>query len=67
MAQIDPASTIVFHAGTKKQDGKIVTNGGRVLGVTSWGKDLKEASDIAYAEVNKINFQGKQYRKDINR
>jgi phosphoribosylamine--glycine ligase len=57
--------TKVFHAGTALQDGKIVTNGGRVLGVTALGKDLKTAQAAAYAAVEKIHFEGAQFRRDI--
>src|SRR5476651_339664 len=46
----------VFHAGTAFKDGQIITNGGRVLGVTAWGKDLKAAQTAAYAAVEKIHF-----------
>jgi phosphoribosylamine--glycine ligase len=55
----------VFHAGTKKTDAGIVTNGGRVLGVTATGKDLKEARKSAYAATNWINFDNKYMRNDI--
>lgn len=55
----------VFHAGTKLKDGKVVTNGGRVLGVTAIGKDLKETVKKAYSAVDKISFEGMHYRKDI--
>lgn len=56
---------IVFHAGTKDENGKIFTDGGRVLGVTSLGKDIKSAKVNAYKAVEKIKFEGMQYRKDI--
>ncbi|WP_353684927.1 phosphoribosylamine--glycine ligase [Thermodesulfovibrio sp. 3907-1M] len=57
---------IVFHAGTKfDEDGRIVTNGGRVLGVTALGKDIKEARHKVYNAVKLIHFEGMQYRKDI--
>lgn len=56
---------IVFHAGTKKEDGKFLTNGGRVLGVTALGKDIKESIDKAYEAVKLIHFEGAHYRKDI--
>lgn len=56
---------IVYHAGTAKKDGRFVTAGGRVLGVTALGKNLRSAVDKAYAAVNKIHFQGMQFRKDI--
>jgi phosphoribosylamine--glycine ligase len=55
----------VFHAGTALKDGQIVTNGGRVLGVTSLGKDLKAAQAAAYAAVEKIHFDGAHFRRDI--
>jgi phosphoribosylamine--glycine ligase len=55
----------VFHAGTAFKDGQIVTNGGRVLGVTALGKDLKTAQAAAYAAVEKIRFAGAQFRRDI--
>lgn len=58
-------NTIVFHAGTKLQGDKIVTSGGRVLGVTGTGVSIKEAIDTAYRAVSKINFEGMQFRKDI--
>ncbi|MCS7215410.1 MAG: phosphoribosylamine--glycine ligase [Thermodesulfovibrio sp.] len=57
---------LVFHAGTKFNDeGQIVTNGGRVLGVTALGKDIKEARKRAYSAIEFIKFEGMQYRKDI--
>jgi phosphoribosylamine--glycine ligase len=58
-------NTKVFHAGTAKKDGDIVTNGGRVLGVTAWAKDLGAARDAAYAAVAKIQFEGAHFRRDI--
>lgn len=57
--------SVVFHAGTASADGDVVTNGGRVLGVTAIGKDLEEARRIAYADVQRIEFEGKHYRTDI--
>lgn len=57
----------VYHAGTRSEDGKIVTSGGRVLGVTALGNTLDEALEKAYAAVEKIHFDGMQYRKDIGR
>ncbi len=55
----------VFHAGTALKDGQVVTSGGRVLGVTALGKDLKAAQAAAYAAVEKICFEGMQFRRDI--
>jgi len=56
---------VVFHAGTGLKNGKFVTDGGRVLGVTAIGHDYKEAVDRAYKAVADINWRGVQYRKDI--
>jgi phosphoribosylamine---glycine ligase len=58
-------NTKIFHAGTALKDGQIVTSGGRVLGVTVIGKDLKAAQTAAYAAVEKITFEGAQFRRDI--
>ncbi|MCF6149846.1 MAG: phosphoribosylamine--glycine ligase [Candidatus Kuenenia sp.] len=55
----------VFHAGTAKDNGNIVTSGGRVLGVTALGKDVSEARTIAYSAINSLTFEGMYYRKDI--
>lgn len=57
----------VYHAGTALKDGKLVTSGGRVLGVTALGKTLDEALEKAYAGVEKIHFDGAHYRRDIGR
>ncbi len=57
----------VFHAGSRFSDGKIVTNGGRVLGVTALGKDLKEARANAYEAVKWIDFDNKYCRSDIGK
>ena len=56
---------VVFHAGTKEAEGKIVTSGGRVLGVTAVDANIKAARDRAYAAVEKIAFEKNFYRKDI--
>ena len=55
----------VFHAGTKKNKEKIETNGGRVLAITSFGKDIDEAVEKSFKNAEKIHFEGKYYRKDI--
>ncbi|MBN2089503.1 phosphoribosylamine--glycine ligase [candidate division KSB1 bacterium] len=55
----------IFHAGTKKVKDKIVTDGGRVLGVTAWASDVADAIKTAYTAVGKIAFNGAYYRKDI--
>ncbi|MBI5203629.1 MAG: phosphoribosylamine--glycine ligase [Nitrospirae bacterium] len=56
---------VVFHAGTAFNKNKIVTAGGRVLGVTALGKDIKDAKEKAYKAIEKIHFSGMHYRKDI--
>ena len=58
---------LIFHAGTKKQDDKILTNGGRVLNVVGHGKTLNDALEMAYAAAEKIDFKGKYYRTDIGK
>ena len=55
----------VFHAGTKSADGKVVTNGGRVLGVVASGGDIEEAQKNVYEAVSKVSFDGAHYRRDI--
>ncbi len=55
----------VFHAGTAQKDGVLVTNGGRVLGITAVGKDLEQAIHAAYAGVEAVSFEQVHYRKDI--
>ena len=57
----------VFHSGTKKTGKGIVTNGGRVLGVTAKGATLKEARAKAYEAVDWVDFDNKYYRHDIGR
>lgn len=58
-------NVIVFHAGTAFKDGRLVTNGGRVLGVTALAPTLREARDLAYANIRKVHFDKMHYRKDI--
>ena len=66
---LDQAGTtedvVVFHAGTKRNDGDVVTSGGRVLGVTALGTDMRAAIDRAYEAVSKIDWDGVHYRRDI--
>jgi len=61
------ADIIIYHAGTKEVNGKVITNGGRVLGVTSVLPDfnLMLAKDLAYKALENINFKNIYYRKDI--
>ena len=56
---------VVFHAGTKEKYGKVLTNGGRVLGVTASGENTEIAIKVAYDAVGKVNWRGVHYRKDI--
>ncbi|HRV07403.1 MAG TPA: phosphoribosylamine--glycine ligase [Acidobacteriota bacterium] len=63
-AEKDP-QTVIFHAGTKCAEGKLVTAGGRVLGVTSWDENLPDAVRRVYRGVEKIHFEGMHYRRDI--
>jgi len=58
-------NSIVFHAGANKKDGKIVTSGGRVMAVTSFGADFKSALNTSYESIEQIKFNGMNYRKDI--
>lgn len=55
----------MFHAGTIAKDGKIVSSGGRVLVVSSFGRTVKEAVDGAYAVIPNVCFEGAVFRKDI--
>ena len=57
----------VYHAGTKLQDNKLVTSGGRVLGVTALGETLENALKKSYDAVEKIHFEGAHYRRDIGK
>lgn len=56
---------LVFHAGTRFQDGEILTNGGRVICLSAFGKDILEAREVSYENAEKIKYQGKNFRKDI--
>ncbi|MDQ6955059.1 MAG: phosphoribosylamine--glycine ligase [Mariprofundaceae bacterium] len=62
---VEAAGTTVFHAGTAEQDGVIVNNGGRVLGVTALADTVAEAQSLAYDALENLNWQGGFYRKDI--
>ena len=65
LKKAESLGTFVFHAGTAKKDGKVVTSGGRVLGVTARGDDIKEATEKAYKGVEAIRFTDEFHRKDI--
>ena len=62
-----PGDMIVYHAGTKLENGRYYTNGGRVLGVTAFGTDVKEAAARAYEGVKEIDFKNAHFRRDIGR
>mgnify|MGYP003637132808 FL=1 len=57
--------SLVFHAGTTLKNGKVVTNGGRVMAITSFGSDFKSALSKSYQNVAKLSFEGMNYRKDL--
>lgn len=59
--------SIVFHAGTCKTENRVVTNGGRVIAVSSYGNTMQEALNLSYENLEKINFDGKTFRKDIGK
>ena len=56
---------LIFHSGTAEDNGKIVTNGGRVLGIVGKGKTIEETREKVYKNINKISFEGAFYRSDI--
>ncbi|UCD61149.1 MAG: phosphoribosylamine--glycine ligase [Flavobacteriaceae bacterium] len=61
----DVESSIVFHAGTQLKEGKILTNGGRVMAITSFGRDFREGLNKSYQNIKNINFDKMYYRKDL--
>ncbi|OQX56718.1 MAG: phosphoribosylamine--glycine ligase [Candidatus Cloacimonas sp. 4484_209] len=63
----DKENIVVFHAGTKMEAGKLLTSGGRVLGITGIGNSLSEAIKITYEAVGKVNFERMHYRRDIGK
>lgn len=58
---------VVFHAGTRREEGKLVTSGGRVLGITGIGNNLKQAIESTYSAIGKVTFDKMYYRKDIGK
>jgi len=67
IADAEAAGALVFHAGTALHDGRVVTNGGRILDVTATGDSVEAARAAAYAAVDRIHFAGMQFRSDIAR
>ena len=65
LQDINPADSVVYHMGTTIKDGKVVTNGGRVFCVTSYGRSIYDAVAISKEEIEKITFTGMEYRSDI--
>jgi phosphoribosylamine--glycine ligase len=65
IAEAEKEGAVVFHAGTKVEEGRLLTSGGRVLGVVGSGDDIKDALEKTYRAVNRIDFKGKQFRHDI--
>lgn len=61
----DTGDAIVFHSGTNKAGGKVYTNGGRVIALSAYGKNMEEALKKSYAKAAEVNFEGKTYRNDI--
>jgi len=59
--------SMIFHAGTKNENGQFLTSGGRVLGVTTLGNNLRTAIGTAYDAVRKVSFEGVYYRNDIGK
>ena len=60
-------NAVYFHAGTRQEAGRVVTTGGRVLGITGWGDRIGVALQQAYSAANQVSFEGMQYRRDIGR
>jgi len=61
----NPGESLIFHAGTKQSDTALITDGGRVMAVTSYGTTMDDALKSSYSTINTINFEGMYYRKDI--
>jgi phosphoribosylamine--glycine ligase len=61
----EAAGALVFHAGTARHDGRLVTNGGRILNVTALGDSIADARAAAYDAAGRIDFAGVRFRRDI--
>lgn len=64
---ISKNDSLIFHAGTKKEGSKLITNGGRVIAVTSFGDTIEKAAKVSYDMIETIEFENKHYRKDIGK
>jgi phosphoribosylamine--glycine ligase len=62
---VNPEDSILFHMGTDTKNGKVVTNGGRVFCMTSYGRSVFDAVEISKEEIEKVSFTGMEYRSDI--
>ena len=62
---VNVEDALIFHAGTTLKDGKVVTNGGRVIAVTAFGEDYKQALKKSYQNVEKLQFDKMYFRKDL--
>jgi phosphoribosylamine--glycine ligase len=60
-----PENVVCFQAGTKTENGNVITAGGRVLGLTAWADSIESAIETVYSNVSNVSFEGMQYRKDI--
>ncbi len=65
LEEVNPEDSVVYHMGTTIDNGKVVTNGGRVFCVTSYGRSIYDAVEISKEELEKITFTGMEYRSDI--
>jgi phosphoribosylamine--glycine ligase len=65
LEEAEAAGALVFQGGTAVRDGRVITNGGRILSVTATGETVKDARDSAYAAVQLVSFEGAQFRRDI--
>jgi phosphoribosylamine--glycine ligase len=59
--------SIAFHAGTKQDGDKVLTNGGRIIAITSFGETMKEALEKSFKNADQIKYEGKYYRSDIGK